>query len=169
MITYPCNIIVISSELIIYFSSAQAFMRRVYTDVISKSVLEQLDLVELSDIKIDVSAPYLKHMLATSFAKALSELPSDKVIACWAPLQEAWDNKEASHAEAKKELIRLFPNHSGRPLPASPHSPPAVPSLPHSYLSSPAHHVLTFRFSLRHSTPPQWTLAHSSLSKTPTR
>ena len=146
-------------------------MRHVYTDVISKSVMEQLDSVELSKIKIDVSAPYLKHLLATSFAKALSEVPSEKVIACWAPLQEAWDSKEKLHAEAKKDLIRLFPNHSGGwlgPLPAPPHAPPAVPTLLHPYHSSPAHHTLTSRPAVPHSTPPQWTSAHSSLSKTPT-
>lgn len=117
--------------------------------MISKSVMEQLDSVELSNIKIDVSAPYLKHMLATSFAKALSEVPSEKVIACWAPLQEAWDNKEALHADAKKELIRLFPNHSGRPLPTCCPLPASLlpfqpcPPRPHISLSPTTLHPTT--------------------------
>ena len=90
----------------------KAFMRSFYTDVISKSVLEQLDSVSLSNIKVNTSAPYLKHMLANSFVRALSELPRNTVIACWAPLQDAWGKKEQLHAEAKEQLGRLFPNHS---------------------------------------------------------
>ena len=61
--------------------------------------------VQISNIKIDTSAPYLKHMLATSFAKALSQLPAEK-----APLQSAWDDRVALHAKAKEQLPRLFPN-----------------------------------------------------------
>ena len=73
-----------------YISWLKAIMRAFYTDVISKAVLEQLKSgIALSEIKIDTSAPYLKGMLAKAFAKALSELPREKVVACWAPLQEA--------------------------------------------------------------------------------
>ena len=90
----------------------KAFMRNYYSDIIAKAVLEQLDSVPLSDIKIDTSAPYLKRMLANSFARALSQLPREKVIACWAPLQDAWDKKEELHALAKGQLTRLFPNHA---------------------------------------------------------
>ena len=72
-------------------------MRSFYTDTIAKAVLQQLDSVTLSDINIDTSAPYLKQMLAKSYARALSQLPREKVIHCWAPLQEAWDKKEELH------------------------------------------------------------------------
>ena len=73
-----------------YISWLKACMRAFYTDVISKAVLEQLKAgTELSKIQINTSAPYLKGMLAKSFAKALSELPREKVVACWGPLQEA--------------------------------------------------------------------------------
>ena len=89
----------------------KAYMRSYYTDIISKDVLEQLDSVPLSNINVDTSAPYLKRMLANSFARALSELPRNKVIACWAPLQDAWDKKEELHAEAQGQLQRLFPNN----------------------------------------------------------
>ena len=40
-----------------------------------------------------------KRLLAESFAKALSELPSEKVINCWAPLRKAWDDKVELHAQ----------------------------------------------------------------------
>ena len=75
-------------------------------------VMCQLDAgATISSIKIDTSAPYLKLMLANSLAKALSELPKEKVLGCWAPLQQAWVEKEALHAEAKEQLQRLFPNN----------------------------------------------------------
>ena len=90
----------------------KAFMRKCYTDIISASVMEQLQAgILVGDIKVDTSAPFLKRMLAESFAKALSELPREKVIHCWAPLQSAWDKKEELHAKAKEELTRLFPNN----------------------------------------------------------
>ena len=89
----------------------KANMRAFYTDVIAKVVIEQLASgVPLSEIKIDTSAPYLKAMLAKSFAHALSQLPCEKVLHCWAPLQDAWDKKEVLHAEAKEKLAHLFPN-----------------------------------------------------------
>lgn len=95
-----------------FISWLKAFMRKCYTDIISKSVLEQLmEGTPVGEIKIDTSAPYLKAMLANSFAKALSELPSEKVINCWAPLRPAWERKAELHAKAKEELSRLFPNH----------------------------------------------------------
>ena len=62
------------------------------------------------DIKLDTTAPYLKRLLAMAFAKALSELPSEKVRHCWAPLQAAYDDMEALHAKAAQDLARLFPN-----------------------------------------------------------
>ena len=73
-------------------------------------------------------------MLALAFAKALSELPAEKVHHCWAPLQSAYDNMDALHSkvsalnepmcphplslacgaphgtQATQELGRLFPN-----------------------------------------------------------
>ena len=64
----------------------------------------------VGEILIDTSAPFLKRMLAELFAKALSELPSEKVIHCWAPLQPAWKKEAELHAKAKEELTRLFPN-----------------------------------------------------------
>jgi transposase-like protein len=96
-----------------FISWIKAFMRKCYTDIISASVMQQLQAGTLvGDIKIDTSAPFLKHMLAESFAKALSELPSEKVIHCWAPLQSAWEKKQELHAKAKEELARLFPNNT---------------------------------------------------------
>ena len=87
-------------------------MRAYYTDSISKEVLRQMAAgADVSTIKINTSAGYMKQMLACSFAKALSELPREKVVACWQPLQSAWDDRIALHAKAKAELSRLFPNH----------------------------------------------------------
>ena len=91
----------------------KAHMRRYYTDTISIAVLKQLQSgIPFSEIKIDTSAPYLKALLATAFAKALSELPSDKVRNCWEPLSAPIREKglAALHAEAKTQLTRLFPN-----------------------------------------------------------
>ena len=59
---------------------------------------------------MDVSAPHLKHMLAIAFAKALSELPKETVLHCWAPLQAAFDDMDALHTKAAEQLERLFPN-----------------------------------------------------------
>mgnify|MGYP007078297576 CR=1 FL=1 len=75
--------------------------------------MRQLDAgANVATIKIDTSAPYMKHMLANSFAEALSQLPKEKVVHCWAPLQESWDNRIELHTEASKDLARLFPNHA---------------------------------------------------------
>ena len=96
-----------------FISWLKAHMRAFYTDEISEAVLTQLSSgTPLCDIKINTSAPHMKRMLAMSFARALSQLPGEKVRHCWAPLQDAWDKKEELHAEAKKELARLFPNHT---------------------------------------------------------
>ena len=46
-------------------------------------------------------------LLATAFAAALSQLPSDKVLHCWAPLSDAYTK---IHATAAQQLERLFPN-----------------------------------------------------------
>ena len=43
-------------------------------------------------------------------AKALSELPAEKVRHCWAPLQAAFDDMDTLHAKAASQLARLFPN-----------------------------------------------------------
>uniref|UniRef100_A0A7S0L333 Uncharacterized protein n=1 Tax=Coccolithus braarudii TaxID=221442 RepID=A0A7S0L333_9EUKA len=87
-------------------------MRAFYTTVISKEVMCQLDAgTTISSIKIDTSAPYFNLMLANSLAKALSELPKETVLGCWAPLQQAWVEKEALRAEAKEQLQRLFSNN----------------------------------------------------------
>ena len=48
--------------------------------------------------------------MADTFAKALSELPRDTVLHCWAPLQPAYDNMTELHAKAAQDLPRLFPN-----------------------------------------------------------
>ena len=80
----------------------------------------------MGNIKIDTSAPYLKAMLASSFVKALSELPKEKVAHCWAPLQEAWDKRVELHAEACQELTRLFPNHVVDVGPSANEPEPAV-------------------------------------------
>ena len=90
----------------------KANMRAYYTTIISTEVFRQMsEGADLSKLKIDTSAPFMKQMLAISFAKALSEHPSEKVVACWQPLQAAWDNRVALHAQAKAEYARLFPNH----------------------------------------------------------
>ena len=57
-----------------------------------------------------MSAPHLKNMLAAAFAKALSELPRETVLHCWAPMQPAYDNMTELHAEAAQDLPRLFLN-----------------------------------------------------------
>ena len=61
-------------------------------------------------MKVDVSAPYLKKLLVTAFARALSELPREKVVQCWAPLADAYDKMNELHATATQQLPRLFPN-----------------------------------------------------------
>ena len=95
-----------------FISWLKGNMRSFYTDTIAKAVLQQLDSVTLSEININTSAPYLKQMLTKSYARALSQLPREKVIHCWAPLQEAWDKKEELHGQAKAQLSRLFPNNA---------------------------------------------------------
>ena len=62
----------------------------------------------------------MKQMLANSFAKALSELPAEKVLHCWLPLKPAWDDRVTLHAKAKEELSRLFPNHGQAAADAAP-------------------------------------------------
>ena len=74
-------------------SHMKASMRASYTSILSEEVIKQIrEGVEVGAIKIDTSAPRLKHVLANAFAKALSELPRESVVACWEPLQSAWDN-----------------------------------------------------------------------------
>ena len=86
-------------------------MRQMYNQVISADVIKQLDAgTAPAAIKVDVSAPHLKSLLARAFAKALSELPADKVQHCWAPLAEAYTKMDELHATAATQLERLFPN-----------------------------------------------------------
>lgn len=86
-------------------------MRKIFSDTISADVLRQLQAgTPPAEVTLDVSAPHLKRMLALAFAKALSELPVEKVRHCWAPLQSAYDNMDALHSKAAQELGRLFPN-----------------------------------------------------------
>ena len=106
-------------------------MRLTFNDVISADVLKQLQAgTRPADVQLDVSAPHLKGLLATALAKALSELPAEKVRHCWAPLQAAYDDMDTLHAKAAQDLQRLFPNmqvhvpegneeepSSGEPLP----------------------------------------------------
>ena len=51
--------------------------------------------------------------VATSFARALSELPAEKVRTCWAALAKAFPSDNTDHAtlllEAKANRDRLFP------------------------------------------------------------
>ena len=65
-------------------------------------------------IKIDVTAGPMKTLLATSFARALSELPAEKVRTCWAALAKAFPSDNTDHAtlllEAKANRDRLFPS-----------------------------------------------------------
>ena len=87
-------------------------MRRTYNDTIAAEVLRQLRAgTPIREVVIDVSAPYLKALLARSFAKALSELPTETMVHCWAPLQEAFTKMDQLHTEASEpeELARLFP------------------------------------------------------------
>jgi hypothetical protein len=80
----------------------KAFMRAIFGDAISADVLKQLESgTAPADVTLDVSAPHLKKMLALAFAKALSELPAEKVRHCWAPLQVAYDNMDALHAKVR--------------------------------------------------------------------
>ena len=89
----------------------KANMRQTFNDVISADILKQMNEgVQPADVKLDVSAPHLKSLLASAFAKALSELPAETVLHCWAPLQAAFDDMEALHAKAASQLQRLFPN-----------------------------------------------------------
>ena len=46
----------------------------------------------------------------TAFARALSNLPKETVLHCWAPLQAAFNDMNALHAKAMDQLERLFPN-----------------------------------------------------------
>ena len=65
----------------------KANMRQTFNDVISADILKQMNEgVQPADVKLDVSAPHLKSLLASAFAKALSELPAETVLHCWALL-----------------------------------------------------------------------------------
>ena len=104
----------------------KAFMRRVYNDVIAADVLKQLnDGTAAADVKLNVSAPTLKLLLARAFAKALSELPAEKVVHCWAPLAEAYTKMGELHATAGQQLERLFPNKQAPVPDASEEDPPS--------------------------------------------
>ena len=80
----------------------KAFMRKMFSDAISADILKQLAAgTPPANVTLDVSAPHLKSMLALSFAKALSELPAEKVRHCWAPLQVAYDDMDALHTKVR--------------------------------------------------------------------
>ena len=59
----------------------KAFMRKIFTDTISADVLAQLQAgTDPTAVTLDVSAPHLKHMLASAFAKALSDRLMDLLV-----------------------------------------------------------------------------------------
>ena len=72
-------------------------------------------------IKIDVTAPAMKTLLAVTFATALSELPEDKVRKCWFGLEKVFPsdnpNHEALLQEAKAKRARLFGGCEGSGAP----------------------------------------------------
>ena len=86
-----------------------------------KYVLTELRAGKTAEqIKIDVTAPKMKTLLAVTFAKVLSELPRGNVCKCWLGLQKAYPsdnpNHEALLQEAKANRVRLFEGqHSERP------------------------------------------------------
>ena len=93
----------------------KARMRHFYSEHMMSFVLRELKAGKQPDqIKIDVSAPTMKRLLASSFAKALSELPADKVRQCWFELQKAFPSDNPDHAElleeARANRARLFPS-----------------------------------------------------------
>ena len=91
----------------------KAYMRRLYSDTIAAEVTRQLRAgMAISSITLDTRAPTMKLMLATSFARALSALPTEKVLHCWEPLAPAVDQQEQLHREALSQLDRLFPNRA---------------------------------------------------------
>ena len=51
-------------------------------------------------------------LLGQAFSKALSELPKEKVLRAWSPLRDAFEKQKELHAEAVKQLDRLFPNRN---------------------------------------------------------
>eukprot|EP00964_Phaeocystis_antarctica_P000495 scaffold263_cov51-Phaeocystis_antarctica.AAC.2 len=59
----------------------------------------------------------MKTLLAVTFAKALSELPAEKVRNCWFGLQKAFPSDNADHEEllqeAKANRARLFEGGEG--------------------------------------------------------
>ena len=65
-------------------------------------------------------------MLGTAFATALSELPQEKVLHCWAPLMEASTNMTELHAKASTQLERLFPNRETHVPDGHEEEPPTV-------------------------------------------
>ena len=66
------------SNMGVPISWLKAFMRRMYNDILSADVLQQLNAgTAPAEVKLDVSAPHLKSLLGRAFAKALSELPAE--------------------------------------------------------------------------------------------
>ena len=93
----------------------KARMRHYYSEHFMKFALEKLRAGAIAEaIKIDVTAGPMKTLLATSFARALSELPAEKVRTCWAALAKAFPSDNTDHAtlllEAKANRDRLFPS-----------------------------------------------------------
>ena len=96
----------------------KARMRHYYSEHFMKFVLAGLREGKTAEqIKIDVTAPNMKTLLAVTFAKALSELPAEKVRKCWFGLQKAFPSDNTDHEallqEAKANRARLFEGGAG--------------------------------------------------------
>ena len=63
-------------------------------------------------IKIDVTAPTMKTLIAVTFAQALSELPAEKVRKCWFGLQKAFPSDNPDH-EALLQEANSSAGHGG--------------------------------------------------------
>ena len=96
-------------------------MRHYYSEHFMTCVLAELRKGKsATQIKIDVTAPSMKTLLAVTFAKALSELPEDKVRKCWFGLQKAFPSDERvlrrnyGHGVETCELCGLVMGQRGR-------------------------------------------------------
>jgi hypothetical protein len=122
----------------------KARMRHYYSEHFMKHVLGELRQGKSAEqIKIDVTAPAMKTLLAVSFAKALSELPVDNVRKCWYGLQKAFPSDNPDHAallqEAKANRARLFKgcDGSGAPEPTEDEAEPDPEPMPEADMDEP--------------------------------